>query len=337
MSATPSPSIAVPHFSSWQQALREAVRSLDELLHWLQLDPHSLTALSHTPFPLRVPHSYVARMQVGHPDDPLLRQILPLRAEQQGAIGFIADPVGDQQAQKTPGLLHKYPNRVLIVATGSCALHCRYCFRRHYPYANTQAQDYTDKLAYIQAHPKITEVILSGGDPLLLSDERLQIWLRGLSTIPHVHTLRLHTRLPIVLPQRITPELLSILSDTRLSVVMVLHANHAQEFNVEVSEALKALRKADILLLNQSVLLRGVNHRPDDLLHLHKILGEHRVMPYYLHLLDKVAGAAHFEVSEAEALSLMHQLRTQLPGYLVPQLVREIAGHPYKQPVFEKT
>lgn len=327
-----------PQFSSWQQALRESVRHLDELLRWLHLDAAQLnaerTCLTPSHFPLRVPHAYVARMQVGNPDDPLLRQVLPLKQEQQGVLGFVSDPVGDKLAEKTAGLLHKYQGRVLIISTGSCAIHCRYCFRRHYPYAQAQSQDYTEKLAYIQRHPDIQEVILSGGDPLLLSDERLHQWVQALSNIAHVKTLRLHTRLPIVLPQRISEALLQVLRDTRLQVVMVIHANHAQEFDAAVAETLKNLRQANIMLLNQAVLLRGVNHSAAALLQLHKVLGEHRVMPYYLHLLDTVAGAAHFEVSEAEARPLMQQLHEQLPGYLVPKLVREVAGVAYKQIIY---
>jgi len=326
-----------PQFTSWQQALRESVRNLDELLRWVQLDASQLnaerTCLTQSDFPLRVPHAYVARMQVGNPHDPLLRQVLPLKLEQQGTVGFVTDPVGDKLAEKTLGLLHKYRGRVLVINTGSCAIHCRYCFRRHFPYSQSQTNDPTEKLTYIQHQPEIQEVILSGGDPLLLSDERLLHWAQSLSAISHVQTLRIHTRLPIVLPQRITKELLNVLSNTRLQVVMVIHANHAQEFDAEVTQALNALRQANVLLLNQAVLLLGVNNSVEALVQLHKTLGTHQVIPYYLHLLDKVAGAAHFDVPEEQAQGLMQNLHEQLPGYLVPKLVREVTGMAYKQPI----
>jgi len=324
---------ALPQFVTWQQALREAVRSLDELLHYVQLTAEQLDCLPDPAFPLRVPHAYVARMQVGNPHDPLLRQVLPLRQEQQVVAGFVSDPVGDGAAQKIPGLLHKYQGRVLLMSTGSCAIHCRYCFRRHYPYAQAQLHECEDKIAYIQAHPEIWEVILSGGDPLLLSDERLRDWVQALSAIQHVQSLRLHTRLPVVLPQRITTELLQALSSTRLRLVLVIHANHAQEIDAEVMQAVQALRGAGMMLLNQAVLLRGVNDSAAALVALHRRLGQAGVLPYYLHLLDKVAGAAHFAVTHAEAQALMRTLRESLPGYLVPKLVREVAGMPYKQPI----
>lgn len=266
------------------------------------------------------------------PGDPLLRQVLPLGAERESVAGFTGDPVGDLAAMSVPGVLHKYHGRALLTATGACAVHCRYCFRRHFPYgvANAAADRWQTAIDYLEADSSIREVILSGGDPLTLSDRRLAELAQRLDAIPHVRRLRLHTRLPIVLPERVDAALLQWLGRTRLQVVVVVHTNHANEVDAAVTAALKALKVIGIELFNQSVLLRGVNDSADALADLSEALFEAGVTPYYLHLLDKVAGAAHFNVPHAEAKRLVEQLSARLPGYLLPRLVREVAGAPAK-------
>ena len=279
-------------------------------------------------FPLRVPRGYVARMRRGDPYDPLLRQVLPLAAELAPSAGFGADPVGDRAAQRAPGVLHKYRGRVLLTATGACAVHCRYCFRRHFPYeqANASADGWRAAIDYIAADASITEVILSGGDPLTLSDRRLSEFVQLLALIPHVRRLRLHSRLPVVLPERVTTSLCEVLTGTRLRAVMVLHANHAQEIDDSVQAACARLATAGFHLLNQSVLLRGVNDSVETLVSLSEALFATGVLPYYLHQLDRVQGAAHFEISDEGARQLHAGMNSRLPGYLVPRLVREVPG-----------
>ena len=283
-------------------------------------------------FPLRVPRGFVARMRPRDPRDPLLRQVLPLAEECLAVEGFGADPVGDLSAMVVPGVLHKYHGRVLLTATGACAVHCRYCFRRHFPYAeaNPVVDQWHQALDYIAGDESITEVILSGGDPLSLSDRRLAELTTRLEAIPHLRRLRLHTRLPIVLPERVNDELRDWLGATRLKTAVVVHANHANEVDASVIAALADLKGSGAELLNQSVLLRGVNDSTEALMALSEKLFEAGVLPYYLHLLDKVQGAAHFEVEEVAARRLMAELNRQLPGYLVPRLVREIPGAPGK-------
>jgi L-lysine 2,3-aminomutase len=286
-------------------------------------------------FPLRVPRGFVARMRPGDPDDPLLRQVLPLDEEYRPVAGFDADAVGDLASRGARGVLHKYHGRSLLVATGSCAVHCRYCFRRHFPYGEqlAAADGWRDALEYLQSHPEVTEVILSGGDPLSLATAKLAELGAGLRRLPQVRRLRLHTRLPVVLPERIDAGLLDWLAALPWPVLLVIHANHAREIDHSVAEALAALRHSGVRLLNQSVLLRGVNDDADALVALSERLFECEVQPYYLHQLDRVDGAAHFEVSDARARALSGQLRERLPGYLVPLLVREIPGDGSKRPL----
>lgn len=319
--------------SLWQRELAGAVREPAELLRLLGLEG----TVSTNPFRLLVPHSYIARMKHGDWRDPLLRQVLPLDEELRVVSGFNHDPVGDQFAQVADGVLHKYHGRVLLVTTGACAVHCRYCFRRHFPYteSNPVKGEWEGALAYIRANTEVREVILSGGDPLTLSDERLAVLFRQLRDIPHVTRVRFHSRLPVVLPSRIDSGFLSLLEQIPQQKVMVIHANHAQELAAgDVRAALAALHEAGVTLLNQAVLLRGVNDNADVLVELSESLFAQRVLPYYLHLLDRVAGAAHFEVPEAEAVRLMGAIRQRLPGFLVPKLVREVAGERAKMPVY---
>jgi L-lysine 2,3-aminomutase len=318
----------------WQAALAQAITDPAELLAAVGLGPEWLPAAQNAArlFPLRVPRGFVARMRRGDPADPLLRQVLPLAEECQDVEGFGPDPVGDLAAHKASGVLHKYQGRVLLTATGACAVHCRYCFRRHFPYAqaNASADHWRVALQYITTHRDVQEVILSGGDPLTLSDRRLAAFVQAAEAIPHVQRLRLHTRLPVVLPARVTPELCAWLGSTRLRTVVVLHANHAQEIDTTVHAACARLSGSGATLLNQSVLLRGVNDNVESLAQLSESLFAVGVLPYYLHQLDRVQGAAHFEIDDATAHMLMAGLHTRLPGYLVPRLVREMPGAPGK-------
>jgi EF-P beta-lysylation protein EpmB len=316
---------------------REAVRDPRELLAMLGLG-HLATGLSETAarhFPLRVPRGFVARMRHGDPADPLLRQVLPVLDEDRIVPGFGLDAVGDGAARRGGGLIHKYQGRGLLIATGSCAVHCRYCFRRHYPYADdtAAAAGWRDAVALVAADPSLHEVILSGGDPLSLADHKLAELTDALRGIPHLRRLRLHTRLPIVLPERVDAGLLDWLRSLPWPVTLVVHANHANEFDENVDAAMNALRAAGATLLNQAVLLGGVNDSVDALADLCERGHAAGVLPYYLHQLDRVAGAAHFEVPDTQALSLHAALAARLPGYLVPRLVREIVGAPGKTPL----
>jgi EF-P beta-lysylation protein EpmB len=281
---------------------------------------------------LRVPRGYAARMRKGDPNDPLLLQVLPQAREGDDVPGFGDDAVGDLARLKDGGVIHKYHGRALVIATGACAVHCRYCFRRHFPYSDALAsrEHWRGALRALAEDRSITEVILSGGDPLSLSDEKLARFAEGLEFLPHVQRLRIHTRQPVVLPERVDEALLAWLGRGRLRKVIVIHANHANELDDAVQQALARLAATGATLLNQSVLLRGVNDSADALLRLSERLFECGVLPYYLHMLDRVRGAAHFDVPEAEARALMRALAARLPGYLVPRLVREEAGAPSK-------
>jgi len=312
----------------WQQELQQAISHPLDLLRLLELPENLLTT---TPRGLRVPRGYVARMRKGDPNDPLLRQVLPIAEEAITVPHFHQDPTADKAAERTPGLLHKYPGRALLITTAACAIHCRYCFRQHYSYPPFQPQLILESL---WQDPSITEVILSGGDPLTWTDSRLGKLIDALATIPHLKRLRLHTRLPIVLPERITHELLKHLTSHRLQPIVVVHANHPNEIDSLVGTTLQTLVKSGITVLNQSVLLRGINDNAATLIALNELLFSHQVLPYYLHMLDRVQGAAHFEVPPTTALELLKQLQENLPGYLVPRLVKEIAGMLYKQPFF---
>lgn len=315
---------------AWQRALQEVVTDPAELLSLLGLGPEWLAPARAAArrFPLKVPRGFVARMRRGDPQDPLLRQVLPLGAELDEVPGFVTDPVGDLAARAGPGLLHKYAGRALLVTTGACAVHCRYCFRSHFPYEaeNASRAAFGPALDAILADPTVGEVILSGGDPLTLGDRRLATLFERLREIPHVRRVRLHTRLPIVLPERIDAAFLAAWSAVPLQKVIVVHANHAREIDDTVRTAVAGLRATDTTVLNQAVLLRGVNDHVDDLVALSEVLFEAGVLPYYLHVLDRVAGAAHFDLPLERAQRLVAELAARLPGYLVPRLVREEPG-----------
>ena len=324
-----------PH--RWQSLWRTAVRDPRQLLSLLGLDALAgiLSEAAAAQFPLRVPRGFVARMRPGDPHDPLLRQVLPVLDEDRIVPGFSLDAVGDAAARRGGGVIHKYAGRALLIATGSCAVHCRYCFRRHYPYAQdtAAANGWREAVAQVAADASIDEIILSGGDPLSLSDHKLAELTDALRAIPHLRRLRIHTRLPVVLPERVDAGLLAWLGNLPWPVVVVVHANHANEFDAAVDAALARLRQAGATLLNQAVLLRGVNDSVDALMALCERGHAAGVLPYYLHQLDRVAGAAHFEVEDATAMALHAALLARLPGYLVPKLVREIAGRPSKTPL----
>lgn len=323
------------HISTWQTEFARAITDPAELCQCLQLDPALLPAARRAAalFPLRVPRGFVSRMRLGDPYDPLLLQVLPLHHELVSASGFTTDPVNERQTMGAAGLLHKYAGRALLITTGACAVHCRYCFRREFPYADFKGGDWNDALAYLARDTSINEIILSGGDPLTLSNRRLHGLVSKLSSIDHLEHLRIHTRQPIVLPERIEPDLIALLTGSRLKSVIVLHVNHPHEIDAAVNTALHQLNTAGIVLFNQTVLLKGINDSADILIKLSKTLFRNRVIPYYLHLLDKVRGAAHFLVDEQRATDIVKTVRNQLPGYLVPRLVREEAGKLAKVPI----
>jgi len=313
--------------------MRRAFRRADDLRTFLGLPAGG--GPDDFGFPVFVPREFATRMTPGDPHDPLLRQVLTDPREGDAVAGFTADPVGDLAAGAAPGLLHKYAGRSLVVTTGACGVHCRYCFRRHYPYAENRpaATDDAPAVEYLRSQTSVEEVILSGGDPLTLTDPLLDRWIERIESIPHVRRLRIHSRMPIVIPSRVTQTLLARLRQSRLTVWMVVHANHPREIDTDTADALSRLVDGGIPVLNQSVLLRDINDDADVLEDLSTRLIDRRVMPYYLHLLDRVAGAAHFHVDAAVGRQLIEQLRARLPGYAVPQLVVEQAGQSSKTPV----
>jgi len=318
--------------SDWQAELAASYTRVEDLLVFLELPSLPPASALKTPFPFRVTAAYARRMRKGDACDPLLRQVLPLGDELLSVPGYSADPVGDLGALILPGLLHKYRGRALLLATPACAIHCRYCFRRDFPYADgaMTRQREAEVIAALQADADVNEVILSGGDPLLLHDERLAALIDAIAAIAHVRRLRIHTRLPVVLPSRINDGLIAMLRQTRLQCVMVIHANHSAELDGETAAALSRLSAAGVTLLNQSVLLQGVNDDAQLLAGLSETLFTIGVTPYYLHLLDRAQGTAHFDIPTDKALKIYDELRRLLPGYLVPRLVREEAGKPYK-------
>jgi lysine 2,3-aminomutase len=324
------PSFAAPRYASWQDAMKDAVRDADELCRLLDLPEHFAfcAKAASRQFRVFVPRGFVARMRPGDPNDPLLRQVLPVDDEMAEVPGFFADPVDDAAAERQPGLLQKYRGRVMLIATGACAIHCRYCFRRHFPYGELprSVADWQPAIDEIANDTTLHEVILSGGDPLTLVDRALGELIAVLAEIPHLRRLRIHTRLPIVIPERVTNELIDIIRGRRLAPIVVLHANHANELDSHVAAALAKLSDAGIVLLNQAVLLAGVNDSVEAQAALCERLVDLRVLPYYLHQLDRVAGAAHFEVPAAAGRRIIRQLRGRLPGYAVPRYVQEVAG-----------
>lgn len=322
--------MTVAQREKWQQELIDAYRDPRALLNDLKL-PASLlkgAAGASEAFRFLVPRSFVARMVVGDANDPLLRQVLPVADELHNVEGYVADPLAEANAREAPGLIHKYEGRVLLITAGSCAVNCRYCFRRLYPYESEprQLEDWQPALNSIADDPGIHEVILSGGDPFMLSDTRLFALLEKLEDIPHVHTLRVHSRLPIVLPSRITTGLIERLSESRLQPIVVVHSNHPHEIANDCEDRLRRLVRSGIPTLNQTVLLKDVNDSAETLVALSRRLTSIGVMPYYLHSLDRVTGTAHFAVDREIGINIVKHMREQLPGYAVPRFVVEEPG-----------
>lgn len=326
-----------PQISTWQSLWRQSIRDPKELLQVLGLQGFAgnLSPQAEQQFGMRVPRGFVAKMRYGDINDPLLRQVFPLLDEQIQLPGFSRDAVGDLAARPQSGVLHKYQGRALLVTTGSCAINCRYCFRRHFPYAEetAAANQWQSAIAYLAEDTSISELLLSGGDPLSLSTAKLNSLTEQLAALQHIKRLRFHTRLPIVLPERIDDEFVAWLKALPFQLVFVLHANHANELDVAVAEAVHRIKGAGATVLNQSVLLNGVNDHTAALVALSERLFACGILPYYLHQLDKVEGATHFEVPLAQAKRMHAEMMAQLPGYLVPKLVQEIAGQSHKTPI----
>ena len=324
---------------NWQSQLSDLITDPAELLEVLGLSAADLldgALLANKSFKLRVPRAFVAKMQYGNALDPLLLQVLPHHLELQDHPDFIADPLAELNANPVAGVLHKYESRFLLTLTGACAIHCRYCFRRHFPYNDNlpKTDDWPAIKAYIETHPQINEVILSGGDPLTLSNRKLAEWMQRLESLPQLKILRIHSRVPIVIPERVDESLLQLLKNSRLRVILVVHSNHAKELDDATCAQLQRLSLHHITVLNQTVMLKGVNDNAATLIALSQRLFEARVMPYYLHVLDKVTGAHHFDITALQIESIYREVLANLPGYLVPTLVREIAGENNKTPLF---
>ncbi|MCQ1094498.1 EF-P beta-lysylation protein EpmB [Acinetobacter baumannii] len=327
---------------NWQSQLSDLITDPLELLNLLELSTDQLLSgaiLASEKFKLRVPLAFVGKMNAKDPLDPLLLQVLPHHLELEEHPEFVTDPLGEEAANQLPGVLHKYKSRFLLTLTGACAVHCRYCFRRHFPYQENlpKNEDWLNIKNYIESNPDINEVILSGGDPLTLSNRKLALWLERLSSLKQVKILRIHSRVPIVIPNRIDEELISLLKNSRLRIILVVHSNHASELDDFTCSKLLQLSEHHITVLNQAVLLKGVNDSAQTLIDLSYRLFEARVMPYYLHVLDKVKGAQHFDLIPSEIDAIYQDVLASLPGYLVPKLVREIAGEKNKTPLFGAT
>lgn len=321
--------------TAWQQSMKAAIRTSRQLLEQVGLaGPDVVSDSAEREFPVFAPLEYVARMKKGDPADPLLNQVLAVPHEMSDS-GGVEDPVGDSSAEIVSGLLQKYQRRALLITSGACAVHCRYCFRRHFPYSDapTGMRGWAKALETIEADTSLDEIILSGGDPLSVADHVLEQLIERLNSFSHLQRIRIHTRFPVVIPSRVCDELLNWVQRSRCAVYFVLHFNHVAEIDSNVITALRELRRAGATLLNQSVLLRGVNDSLEAQRDLCLKLVDHHVLPYYLHQLDLVRGAMHFEVADAQAQSIIESLRKALPGYAVPQLVREIAGQPHKTPL----
>ena len=324
---------------NWQSQLSDLITDPLELLEVLKLCPEQLLSgaiLASEQFKLRVPRAFVGKMTVGDPLDPLLLQVLPHHLELEDYPDFVTDPLGEGQANQQPGVLHKYKSRFLLTLTGACAVHCRYCFRRHFPYQENlpKNEDWLNIKNYIESQPDINEVIFSGGDPLTLSNRKLKLWIERLESLPQIKFLRIHSRVPIVIPNRVDEELVSLLKNSRLRIILVVHSNHAAELDDLTCARLSLLVQQQITVLNQAVLLKGINNSAQVLVDLSYRLFDAGVMPYYLHVLDKVKGAHHFDLSPKEINLIYKDVLENLPGYLVPKLVREIAGEKNKTPLF---
>ena len=327
---------------NWQSQMSDLITSPTELLELLNLSEQDLLSgalLASEQFKLRVPRAFVSKMQIGNPLDPLLLQVLPHHLELEEHLEFVTDPLGEEQANQLPGVLHKYQSRFLLTLTGACAIHCRYCFRRHFPYQENlpKNDDWLNIRDYLLSKPHINEVILSGGDPLTLSNRKLALWLERLESLNQIQILRIHSRVPVTISERLDEALVSLLKNSRLRIILVVHSNHPAELDDMTCRRLANLVQQDILVLNQSVLLKGVNDSAEILAELSHRLFQARVMPYYLHVLDKVKGAQHFDLEANKIDQIYTEVLATLPGYLVPKLVREIAGEQNKTPLYGVT
>ena len=321
-------------YSDWKAELSNCIRSIDELLQQLGLNSKDLRAspIASQDFPIKVPQHYAQLMEYGNPQDPLLKQVLPIEAEFYQDPNFNIDPVNESEYNPIPGIVHKYRNRVLMIISPNCAINCRYCFRRHFPYQeNRQSkQQWLQALDYLKTRPEINEVIYSGGDPLAANDNFLSWLTQQIESIKHIKRLRIHTRLPVVIPSRVDSQLLDWLGNTRLKPTMVLHINHANEIDAKLCQAVNQLKSAGITMLNQSVLLKEVNDSSEQLIALSEKLFDAGIMPYYLHMLDPVQGASHFDIPKDRAIEIFSQIQAELPGFLLPKLVQERAGETSK-------
>jgi len=310
-------------------------KTLNDLCQFLELSPKALGLDGLNPhFPVKVPLHYAQQIQKQNAHDPLLKQVLPSHLESLPHPGFNQDPVGDLAANPIPSLIHKYQGRALLITSPRCDIHCRYCFRQHFPYEQVKKQNWQQALTYLQANTNLNEVILSGGDPFTLSETALVDLAQQIEHIPHIRTLRIHSRTPIAAPNQ-SPQkaFLNWANTTPLNLVLVTHCNHPNELSEQTAQLMQTYQQANLTLLNQTVLLKDINDQAETLITLSQALFQQGILPYYCHLLDRVSGSAHFEVPETEAIALWQQIRTALPGYLVPKLVREIAGQPNKTPI----
>lgn len=330
----PKKPISVEH--KWQKELANSFTSPEKLLSFLGLSPNDYAQHSKARrlFPMRVPKHFASLMEKGNPNDPLFKQVMPLQHEFAQASGFTEDPLNEHNTAGR-GILHKYESRVLLMVRTGCAINCRYCFRRHFPYAENAVNksQWQDAILYIRNNPNINEVIFSGGDPLMAKDEHLAWLATEIAAIPHIKRLRIHTRLPVVIPERINATFIDWFANLPIQKILVLHVNHANEVSDRLEKKLDVMRKHKVTLLNQAVLLKGINDDANSLCALSERLFDAGVLPYYLHLLDKVKGASHFYVSDETARELMKEAIKRLPGFLVPKLVREIGGQPGKTPI----
>lgn len=315
---------------TWSQHLSKALTSLPELIQHLNLPDAMIKdgVNAQQTFKLLVPRPYLSRIEMGNPTDPILLQILPSAAEMQLVPGYTTDPL--EEADHTPqkAIVHKYKRRLLVIAAGTCAVNCRYCFRRHFPYGENQlAQaEWQSVIEYLKQHPEVNEVILSGGDPLMMKDALLADKVRKLEALPQIKRLRIHSRLPVVIPQRVCDDMLAWINSSRLDIIMVWHINHGNEVDEQVIQAAQQLKQAGVTLLNQGVLLKGVNDTVEAQVNLSEAVFNAGLMPYYMFTLDPVEGAAHFDISVEQAQRLMGKVAAELPGYLVPRLAKEIPG-----------
>ena len=330
------PKKIIPVEMHWQKELARAFSTPESLLEYLGIDPQKYQEhfCARGLFPMRVPRPFVDLMEHGKWDDPLLQQVIPRSQEFENPEGFISDPL-EEQNNNTPGILHKYLNRALLIVKGGCAVNCRYCFRRHFPYQENAVnkKKWLTVINYIENDPALDEIIFSGGDPLMAKDSQLAWLAEQVSNIPHIKRIRIHTRLPVVIPQRINAEFMDWFTALKQQKIIVLHINHANEISAELKQRCLSLKQAGVTLLNQSVLLRGINDSANAQISLNEAVFDAGIMPYYLHMLDKVKGASHFDVDEGEARAIMAELIKRQPGFLVPKLVREIGGQPGKTPI----